>query len=107
MIERDTGWIYIAGEHRPGVVIESRESYVRVAYGTQHERPDYAQVVVGPDTRQGRSFPLDKITYFYGANTEWQPVAALRSGARLCSFELFYEIRRIVHAYDAALDQQE
>jgi hypothetical protein len=104
MRERDTAWIYIAAEHRPCVVIESREGYSRVAYGTQQERTDYQHVVVSPDSRQGRAFPLDRVTYFYGANTEWRPVADLRPGARPCSFELLHELRRIVDDYDASLE---
>ena len=55
------------------------------------------------DTRQGRSFDLKEPTYFYGANTSWEPPSALEPTNTSCSWELFFAIRRLVEDYDASL----
>lgn len=104
MRELDTVWIHIASFDRPGIVIEVREDLARVAYGTRQKHEYPHQLVVSPENRQGRSFPLTTTTYFYGSNTEWRSIDDLRAGKRRCSFELFYEIRKLVEEYDATVE---
>ncbi len=70
MRERDTVWIDLAGKLRPAVVLEIQPDLVRVAYGTSNAH-EWPRVVVHPETRQGRAFPLQDETFFYGANTTW------------------------------------
>ena len=62
----------LAGKDRIGVVIEVRPDLVHVAYGTSEPHDDWPQVVVRPETRQGRALVLREVTYFYGANTSWE-----------------------------------
>jgi len=59
-------------KERIGVVIEVRPDLVHVAYGTSEPHDDWPQVVVRPETRQGRALVLREVTYFYGANASWE-----------------------------------
>ena len=102
MGERDTVRINLAGKRRLGVVIEVQSDLVRVAYGTSQEHPGPC-VVVHPGTRQGRAFPVREPTRFYGANTCWELPRLIEPGQATCSWELFFEIRRLVEDHDAAL----
>jgi hypothetical protein len=101
MRERDTVWIDLEDKQRPAVVLEVRADLIRVAYGTSgvHE---WAHVVVHPDTRQGKAFPLREVSYFYGANTAWEAPAKLARGQAPCAWELLFAIRRLVEDHDAA-----
>lgn len=104
MRERDTVWLRLAGDRRPGVVIEIQPDFVRVAYGTQSPHPTWANVVVvRPDSRQGRKFPLSHVTHFYGANTAWEVRSALERGEGQVSYEVYFAIRRCIEEHDAAL----
>ena len=84
-MERDTVWVWIAEKERPGIILEVQPDLVRIAYGTSEPR-EWARVIVHPDSRQGRAFPLREPTHFYGANTSW---------------ELLFQSRKLVEAHDA------
>ena len=102
MRERDTVWIDLADKLRPAIVLEIQPDLVRVAYGTSnvHEWP---RVVVHPESRQGRAFPLQEETFFYGANTTWERPSKLMPGAKACAWELLLAVRKLVEEYDARL----
>jgi hypothetical protein len=102
MRERDTAWIDLADKSRPVVVLEVQPDLVRVAYGTTNEH-EWPRAVVHPETRQGRAFPLQEVTYFYGANTIWEQPARLRPGKQTCAWELLLAIRKLVEDHDASL----
>jgi len=105
MHEGGTVWIDLADKRRPGVVVEARGELVRVAYGTSNELPGTGAVVVHPDTRAGKKFPLVRTTYFYGANTGWELPDGLHPGAAECARDLFDEIRRLVEEHDACVEE--
>lgn len=102
MRERDTVWIHLADDRRPAVVLELQPDLVRVAYGTQHERPP-PRAVVHPGSRQGRVFALHHVTYFVGANTAWEAHSALERGGGRVSYEVFFELRQLIEEHDANL----
>jgi len=89
----------LAGKDRIGVVIEVRPDLVRVAYGTSVPHEGWPQVVVHPETRQGRALVLRDVTYFYGANTSWERPQDLRFGKTPCAKALLYEIIELVVSY--------
>ena len=89
----------LAGKHRIGVVIEVRPDLVHVAYGTSEPHDDCPQVVVHPETRQGRALVLREVTYFYGANTSWERPQDLQFGKTPCAKELLYAITELVVNY--------
>lgn len=71
MRKGDTVWIDLADKQRPGIVIEVGLRLVRIAYGTSQDHGP-PRLVMLPNTRQGRAFPLTLLTHFYGANTCWE-----------------------------------
>lgn len=103
MRERDTVRFELAGKRRLGVVIEVQPDLVRIAYGTSQDHVGPC-AVVRPDTRQGRAFLLRDDTRFYGANTCWERRAQIEPGKAPCSWELFFEIRKLVEEHDAMLE---
>lgn len=105
MRERDTVRFELAGKLRLGVVIEVQGERVRVAYGTTQEHAAPCELV-SQDSRQGRSFPLREPTRFHGANTCWERVSDLERGAKPCSWDLLYAIRKLVESHDASLLDQ-
>ena len=104
MRERDTVRFELEGKLRLGVVIEVQGDRVRVAYGTTQDVAPC--VLVGEDSRQGRSFPLREPTRFYGANTCWERASDLERGAKPCSWDLLNAIRKLVESHDASLLEQ-
>lgn len=102
MRERDTVWIDLADKQRPAIVLEIQHDLVRVAYGTSQVR-EWPKVVVHPDSRQGRAFPLREETYFYGANTQWAPPAKLTPGRTACAWDLLLAVRKLVETHDAGV----
>lgn len=102
MRERDTVWIDLADKLRPAVVLEVQPDLVRVAYGTSQVQ-EWPRVVVRPDSRQGRAFPLRQETYFYGPNTAWELAAKLTPGDTACAWEVLLAIRKLVEDHDASL----
>lgn len=102
MRERATVWIALAGKQRPAVVIEVRDDFVRVAYGTsQAPAADVRAEAVHVQTRAGRKFPLSALTWFVGANTAWEPPSGLAPGAGDCARDLFTAIQLLVEEHDA------
>ena len=91
----------LAGKHRIGVVIEVRPDLVRVAYGASELHDDWPQVVVHPETRQGRVLMLRDVTYFYGANTSWERPQDMLFGKTPCAKELLYAVTELVVNYHA------
>jgi len=89
----------LAGKARLGVVIEVRPDLVNIAYGTSEPHDDWPQVVVHPETRQGRALGLREVTYFYGANTSWERPEDLQFGKTPCAKELLYAIVELVVNY--------
>jgi hypothetical protein len=100
MHERDTVWTWLADKDRPAVVLEVDAGLVRIAYGTS-EPHEWPMVIVQPNTRQGRAFPLRETTHFYGANTSWELPRNLRRGHAPCAWELLFAIRKLVESHDA------
>ena len=91
----------LAGNDRIGVVIEVRTDLIRVAYGTSEPHDDWPQIVVRPETRQGRALVLREVTYFYGANTSWERPRDMQFGKIPCTKELLYAITELVVNYHA------
>src|ERR1700753_558897 len=97
-MRRATVRFQLAGKTRIGIVINVRSKLVEVAYGTSEEHVDWPQIVVGPETRQGRALMLREVTYFYGANTAWEQPADLQLGEP-CAKDLFYAIAKLCRAH--------
>ncbi len=101
-MERRIVRVWIAEKHRPAVILEVEPDLVRIAYGTSEPR-DWRTVIVHPATRQGRLLDLKETTYFYGANVSWERLAALERSDTMCSWDLFFAIRKLVEEHDAML----
>lgn len=101
-MERRIVRVWIADKHRPAVILEVEPDLVRIAYGTSEPR-DWRAAIVHPDTRQGRLLDLKETTYFYGANVSWEPLADLERCDAMCSWDLFFAIRKLVEEHDAIL----
>jgi hypothetical protein len=104
-MRRATVRFQLAGKTRIGVVINVRDKLVEVAYGTSEEHVDWPQLVVHPETRQGRTLMLREVTYFYGANTSWEQPSDLQFGEP-CAKDLFYAIAKLCRAYREQLGEQ-
>jgi len=62
--------LFLAGKWRPGIVLDTRGDWWRVAYGTSREpSADVESMERGPDCRDGRNLDLTQTTWFHGANT--------------------------------------
>lgn len=101
-MERRIVRAWIAEKWRPAVILEVQPDLVRIAYGTSEPR-EWRAVIVNPNTRQGRLFDLPETTYFYAANVSWESPAALELCEPVCSWELFFAIRKLVEEHDAIL----